>query len=135
MGMNRLPRLARVLVCSWVLGGEEVLDLPTGAGVADRALELARADNALPAWFWQQVHFAQSRVGLICVELCDILDWAQTADLIEFSHPAQRRARVKVRPATARQMLLEIGVSVEEAASWGRTLRAASGTAIKEFAA
>jgi hypothetical protein len=133
--MNRTHRLARLLVCSWALGGDEPLDLPTAHGVLDRALQLARALNALPSWFWDHVHFADSRVGLVCIELPDLLDWAQTAELTEAPSPASRRTRLKVGPALARRMLADLGVAATDAAAWGKVLRSATAQALTEFAA
>jgi hypothetical protein len=108
--------------------------LPTSHGILDRALELAKAKNALPEWFWSNLHFADSRVGLQCVELPEILDWAQTAELTEVPNPSYRRTRVKVNTATARRLLDDLGVSPDEAVAWGETLRAAAKDAVREFA-
>jgi hypothetical protein len=133
--MNRMHRLAKLLVCSWVLGGEEPQDLPTSHGILDRALQIANDQRVLPGWFWEQVHFADSRVGLQCVELPDILDWAQTAELTEVPNPTYRRTRVKVSPAVAKRMLDDLAISVEDAAAWGKSLRMAANQALSEFAA
>jgi hypothetical protein len=133
--MNWMHRLAKLLVCSWTVGGEGPPDLPTSHGILDRALEIARERQVLPAWFWEQVHFADSHVGLQCVELPDILDWAQTAGLTEVPNPSYRRTRVKISPTVARWMLDDLGVSVEEASAWGKSLRAAAKQAVTEFAA
>jgi hypothetical protein len=133
--MNRMHRLAKVLVCSWILGGEDSQELPTSHGILDRALEIAKIQKALPSWFWDQVHFADSRVGLQCVELPDILDWAQTAELTEVPNPTYRRTRVKVSKAVARQMLDDLGLTPDDAAGWGRGLSEAAPPAVNEFAA
>jgi hypothetical protein len=133
--MNRMHRLAKLLVCSWALGGDDTQDLPTSQGILDRTLQLAKNENVLPGWFWEQVHFADSRVGLQCVELPDILDWAQTAELTEVPNPSYRRTRVKVSPAVAKRMLADLDVSVEDAVGWGKSLRAAAAQAVTEFAA
>jgi hypothetical protein len=132
--MNRMHRLAKLLVCSWTLGGEE-LDLPLAHGILDRALQIARDRHAFPPWFWEQVHFADARIGLQCVELSAILDWAQTAELTEVPSPAYPRARVKISPAVARRMLADLDVAATDAVAWGRSLRAAAIQASGEFAA
>lgn len=132
--MNRMPQLAKLLVCSWVLGGNDSQDLPTSHGVLDRALQLAREQGALPEWFWQQMHFAESRVGYQCVELPELLEWAQTAELTEVPNPTYRRTRIKVTPGVARRMLADLDVAAAEAAAWGEALRAAASQAVAEFA-
>src|SRR5438874_10759735 len=99
--MNRLHRLAKLLVCCWALGGDEK-ELPTSNGILDRALQLLKETPSLPDWFWEPLHFADSRVGLQCVELPDILDWAQTAELTEVPNPSYQRTRIKVNQVVAR---------------------------------
>ena len=133
--MNRMHRLAKLLVCSSALGGDELQDLPTSHGILDRTLELARDRQVLPAWFWDQLHFADSRVGLQCVELPDILDWAQTAELTEVPNPSYQRTRVKLSAAVAKRMLADLDIPVPEAVVWGKSLRAAAAQALMEFAA
>jgi hypothetical protein len=130
-----MHQLAKVLVCSWVLGGDDPQELPTSHGILDRALEIAKIRRALPSWFWEQVHFADSRVGLQCVELPDILDWAQTAELTEVPNPTYRRTRIKVSAEVARRMLEDLGLTPVEAAVWGKALREAATQAASEFAA
>jgi len=132
--MNRLHELAELLICSWTLGGDEGGELPTSHGILDRTLELAKEKNALPEWFWSAIHFADSRVGLQCVELPDILDRAQTAELTEVPNPTYRRTRVKITQSLARRLLTDLGISHEVAAKWGKELRQAADEAIVEFA-
>ncbi len=133
--MNRLHKLAELLVCSWALGGDDANDLPTSHGILDRALQLARERHALPGWFWEHVHFADSRVGLQCAELPDILDWAQTAELTEVPNPSYQRTRVKVSQAVARRILSDLGITQADAAVWGKALRTAAQQAVSEYAA
>jgi hypothetical protein len=133
--MNPMHRLAKVLVCSWALGGQDRQDLPTSHGILDRALELVRDQEVLPSWFWTQVHFADSRVGLQCIELPDILDWAQTAELTEVPNPSYQRTRIKINQTVARRMLADLDISEEDATDWGKSLRAAASQAVNEFSA
>lgn len=127
--------MAKVLMCSWLLGGDDPQELPTSHGILDRTLELAKNQKVLPPWFWEQVHFADSRVGLQCVELSDILDWAQTAELTEVPNPTHRRTRVKVSKAVAQRMLNDLGLTLDDARAWGQSLRLAAAQAVNEFAA
>jgi uncharacterized protein YjiS (DUF1127 family) len=132
--MNRLHQLAEVLICSWAVGGEEREDLPTSHGILDRTLELAKEKNSLPAWFWSAVHFAESRVGLQCVELPEILDRAQTAELTEVPNPTYQQTRVKISKSLARRLLSDLGISPDDAKKWGEELRQAAREATAEFA-
>ena len=131
--MNGLHRLARLLICSWTLGETEGQDLPTSHGILDRALQLAREEGIFPEWAWTELHFADSRVGLQCVELPDILDWAQTAELTEVPNPSYRRTRIKIDQVTARRLLANLRVSEEEARRWGKVLHEKATLAVREF--
>jgi hypothetical protein len=132
--MSRLYPLAKFLVCCWRLGGEENEPIPSFHGILDRALELARERQALPPWVWEGLHFSDTRVGLQCLELPGILDWAQTAELAAFVSPAFQALAVKIDAPTARRLLEDMGVSAEEAAGWGRALREAARQATAELA-
>ena len=131
--MSELHSLAKLLVCSWTLGETERQDLPTSHGILDRALKLVREEGSFPEWVWRELHFADSRVGLQCVELSDILDWAQTAELTEVPNPSYRRTRIKIDQLTARRLLATLRVSEDEARRWGRTLREKARQAVAEF--
>jgi hypothetical protein len=132
--MNQAHRLAKVLLGSWTLGGDGPSPLPTAYGLFDRVLQIARERNALPGWFWAEVHFAESRVGLRCVELPEILNWAQSAELTDAPGLPHRTMGVKISPAVARRMLADLQVTPEEAARWGQVLREAARLAAQEFA-
>jgi hypothetical protein len=131
--MSELHSLAKLLVCSWTLGETERQDLPTSHGILDRALQLVRDEGSFPEWVWRELHFADSRVGLQCVELPDILDWAQTAELTEVRNPSYRGTRIKIDQRTARRLLASLRVSEDEASRWGRTLREKARQAAREF--
>jgi hypothetical protein len=133
--MSELHRLAKLLVCSWTLGETERQDLPTSHGILDRALQLVRDEGSFPEWVWKELHFADSRVGLQCVELPDILDWAQTAELTEVPNPSYRRTRIKIDQGTARRLLSSLNISEDEARRWGETLRQKARQAVEEFEA
>jgi hypothetical protein len=133
--MSELHRLAKLLVCSWTLGETERQDLPTSHGILDRALQLVREEGGFPEWAWKELHFADSRVGLQCVELPDILDWAQTAELTEVPNPSYRRTRIKIDQGTARRLLSSLNIAEDEARRWGETLRQKARQAVEEFEA
>jgi len=120
--MNQLHRIAQLLVSSWCLGAEEK-SLMTSNGVLDRALKLAYDRKALPDWATKEIHFADSRIGLQCVELPAILDWAQAAELTSAPNPSYRFAELKVSARVARMLLQKLEVSEEDAKALGRMLK------------
>jgi hypothetical protein len=133
--MNRLHELAKLLVCCWILGDKDPQPLPTSHGILDRALQLVKDQAILPAWVWDELHFADSRVGLQCVELPEILDWAQTAELTQVPNPSYQTTTVKINAAIARRLLGGLNVAPELAAAWGKALREAARQAVEEFSA
>ena len=76
-----------LLIASWILGegGDRI---PASHGILDRALKIAVEREAFPDWFREELHFVDSRVGLQCVELPELLDWAQTALLTTAPNPS-----------------------------------------------
>jgi hypothetical protein len=71
---RRIYDVAELVVASWRLanGGER---MPTSHGVLDRALkDLVEAEADLPTWVLDSLTFADTRVGLRCLELPEILD-------------------------------------------------------------
>jgi hypothetical protein len=120
--MNQLHKVAQLLVSSWSLGagGQRV---PTSNGVLDRALKSAYDSGALPAWVREEIHFANSRIGLQCVELPAILDWAQAAELTSAPNPSYRFAELKVSPRVARVLLRKLKVSEKDAGALGKLLK------------
>jgi len=126
--MNQLHKVAQLLVSSWSLATEATqlptpTQLPTSNGVLDRALKAAYDSGALPAWAREEIHFADSRIGLQCVELPAILDWAQAAELTSAPNPSYRFAELKVSSQVARKLLRKLKVSEEDARALGNLLK------------
>lgn len=121
--MNQLHKVAQFLISSWSLGAEGQREIPTSNGVLDRALKSAYDSGALPAWVRDEIHFTDSRIGLQCVELPAILDWAQAAELTSAPNPSYRFAELKVSPRVARALLRKLKVSEQDATALGRVLK------------
>ena len=80
-------------------------------------------NEACPAWVRGQLHFVDSRIGLRCVELPDLLGWAQRAQLTSAPNPSYQSTQVQVSDKVARQILRDLNVTEEEAIKWGELLR------------
>jgi hypothetical protein len=124
--MNRDYDIAQLLVSCWALSdpGHE-RKLPTSNAILDRALQIAVARRLFPDWVRDSLNFVDSRMGLQCVELPLVLDWAQRARLTNAPNPSYQFTEVNVSEFVARQLLRRLGVSSEDAASWGTGLRQA----------
>ena len=126
--MNNIDDLARLLISCWCLSTENTEypeAIPTSHGLLDRALSNAIRDGAFQGWN-QRFNFADSRIGLQCVELPDILDWAQKAQLTDNPNPSYQTVRVLVSQRVASRLLRKLGVTdLDEAREWGSTLRRA----------
>lgn len=120
--MPHLLETTEFLVSCWILsGGDE--RIPTSQGILDRALEAAVKNESCPSWVRDQLHFVDSRIGLQCVELPALLDWAQRAQLTSAPNPSYNSTQVQVSHRVARQILRDLNVTEGEAENWGKLLR------------
>lgn len=124
MGLHDVMEL---LVASWLLSAdnpndEEARILPTSHGILDHAMQEALAEGAFPRWK-EAVRFVDSRVGLRCVELPEILTLAQRSELTTAPNPSYHTTRVKLSASAARQLLRRLEVEPEQARTWGEQLR------------
>ncbi len=120
--MRHLLDTTELLIASWILGGDTD-QIPTSRGILDRALQVAVKDKTCPSWVRDQLHFVDSRIGLQCVELPALLDWAQRAQLTSTPNPSYRSTQVQISGKAARRMLLDLNITEEEATEWGKLLR------------
>ena len=81
------------------------------------------ADEKCPTWLREQLHFVDSRIGLRCVELPAILEWAQRAQFASAPNPSYQSTQVQVSKNAALKLLSDIDVTEEEAVQWGKLLR------------
>ena len=125
LDMNHLLDTTELLVASWILGGDGDR-IPTSHGILDRALKEAIDGGAFPNWLRDQVHFADSRIGLQCVELPAVLDWAQRAQLTTAPNPSYQSTQVQISKSAALELLMDLNVTREQAAGWGEALREAA---------
>ena len=118
--MNRAYDVAQLLVSSWQVAGND--RLPTSQGLLDKALKAAVDQGTLPEWAVRELHFADSRTGLRCIELPTILELAQNGELTSAPNPSYTFADLKVSDRVARVFLRQLGVSLEMAQNLGRLL-------------
>jgi hypothetical protein len=118
-----------VLIISWILGGESDRDrIPTSHGILDRALQAAVDHGAFPPWIREELTFVDSRIGLQCVELPSLLNWAQRAQLTTAPNPTYHSTQVQISRDAALKILSELDLAKEDATKWGTILRQAVDT-------
>ena len=120
--MPHLLDTTEFLVSCWILSGDDE-PIPTSQGILDRALQRAVENESCPSWVRNQLHFVDSRIGLQCVELPALLDWAQRAQLTTAPNPSYQSTQVQVSRRVARRMLRDLNVTEGEAENWGTLLR------------
>ena len=120
--MRHLLDTTELLIASWILG-DGGPRIPTSHGILDRALKKAVEHERCPPWVRDQLHFVDSRIGLQCVELPALLDWAQRAQLTSAPNPSYQSTQVQISSEAARQMLLDLDVTEEAAVGWGKFLQ------------
>jgi hypothetical protein len=131
--MNENYRLAEFIVAIWRLANGAGKRMPTSHGILDRALaELVKAETGVPAWVKDNLTFADTRVGLRCLELPGILDCAQESFLTSEPNPTYAATAIKVDDIICRRMLRDIGVKDEDATRWGARLKKTAEDAIAE---
>lgn len=125
--MRHILDTTELLVASWILAGDDDRDdrIPTSHGILDRALKTALEQEAFPPWVRDQLHFVDSRVGLQCVELPELLDWAQRAQITTAPNPSYQSAQVQISGKAARRILSDLEVTEDDAIKWGKLLREA----------
>ena len=118
-----------VVISSWILCGDGDHDrIPTSHGILDRALQAALDHGAFPSWVRDELNFVDSRIGLQCVELPSLLNWAQRAQLTTAPKPTYHSTQVQISRDAALRILSELDVSAEDATKWGAILRKAVDT-------
>ena len=120
--MQHLLDATELIIASWILGGGDDR-IPTSHGILDRALKTAVDHRSCPPRIRTQLHFVDSRIGLRCVELPALLDWAQRAQLTTAPNPSYQSTQVQISRKAARRMLKSLGVTEQDAAQWGAHLR------------
>jgi len=131
--MRENRRLAELIVAAWRLANGPDARMPTSHGILDRALqELVREENGIPTWVKDNLTFADTRVGLRCLELPSILDCAQESFLTSEPNPTYAKTAIKVDELISRRMLRDLKISEGDARRWGERLRRVTGEIIEE---
>lgn len=120
--MNDIHRLAQLIAACWRVSGESSR-IPTSHGLLDRALKATAESGAFPEWARGKLHFVDSRIGLQCVEIPDVLEWAQRSQLTSAPNPSYETTEVQISDRVAKHLLGQLGIRQEDAKSWGTTLR------------
>lgn len=133
-GPETIAALGDLIITSWALSskGSDDMRIPTSHHLLDRALKSAVSNQAYPAWFKDALHFVETRVGLQCVEVPDILDWTQHVQLTSVSNPSYRTATVKLSQWNALRTARDRGYDPEQVKAWGSLLRLELAKALKE---
>lgn len=122
VNMAHLLDTTEFLISCWILSGDDDR-IPTSHGILDRALKAAVENESCPPWVRDQLHFVDSRIGLQCIELPALLDWAQRAQLTSAPNPSYQSTQVQISDRVARQMLRDLDVTEGAAKNWGELLR------------
>jgi hypothetical protein len=119
---RRIYDVAELVVASWKLanGGER---MPTSHGILDRALNELVTDPELPKWVGNSLTFADTRVGLRCLELPEILDSAQENGLTSEPNPTYVTTAIKIDDLICRRMLRDLEISEDAARRWGARIK------------
>ena len=131
--MRENRRLAEFIVAAWRLANGPDDRMPTSHGILDRALEdLVREEAGIPAWVKENLTFADTRVGLRCLELPSILDCAQESFLTSEPNPTYASTAIKVDDLISRRMLRDLKIEQDDAVRWGKRLRKVTGDMVAE---
>jgi hypothetical protein len=122
--MNENYRLAELIVAAWRLANGPEVRMPTSHGILDRALaDLLREEKTIPGWVKDNLTFADTRVGMRCLELPTILDCAQESFLTSEPNPTYAATAIKVDDLICQRMLRDLKIGTEDAVRWGKRLR------------
>lgn len=119
--------IAELMAASWILSDNDPR-IPTSHGILDRGLRDAIAGGAFPTWAKTRLHFVDSHVGLQCVELPAILDWAQRSQL---ATACSSYLTIQVSRQAVRVLLRDLGVDETQTVEWGHRLRVAIADSIE----
>ncbi len=122
--MNDIHRLAQLIVSCWRMSGP-IARIPTSNGLLDRAMKAVWDSGGFPEWAHERLHFADSRIGLQCVELPSILEWAQRSQLTSAPNPSYETTDVQISDRVAQRLLNELQITVAQGKELGISLRAA----------
>ncbi len=121
--INRVKLMELLVICLYFAqsyGKESRIRVNINA--LDIALKSARRRGAFPPWGKKNLHFANGRSGIICIELEELLRIAYDCGCIEYDQTCCF-ARVIISQKVALQFLKEIGIGKKKARKWGRFIR------------
>lgn len=127
--MNELLRLTQLLYSCWIISGDAEdgkETIPTGGSVREYALQSAVKNGVFPDWARNKLHFVSGDAGLTCLELPLIERIATEIKLTSDPNPSYTRTNIVVGKPLARRCLARLGISEEQAKTWGKALRDAA---------
>lgn len=130
--MKELLRLTQLIYSCWIIADEKEGSrgsIPTGGGILGYALRDAVNQGAFPDWARKQLHFVNGETGLACLELPFIEKLATEIKLTSDPNPSYTRTNIAVGRPVALRCLSKLDIPQDKAASWGRILHAAAGSA------
>ena len=107
--------------------------IPIGPGVFDTALYKLKEQGSLPKLVRDHLHFVETAGGRTCLEVVDIQKLATEGKMLSVSNPSYIRGEVKGSKNTARYFLAKLGISEDEARSFGQAFRQALDSAEREL--
>jgi hypothetical protein len=122
---------AEIIVAAWRLANPTV-KIPTSHGILDIALRAMVEEEGVPKWFTDHLTFADTRIGIRCLELPAILDCAQESCLTSEPNPTYVTTAVKVDEVVCRRILRDFGIAEADARRWGQALRSAADEVVSE---
>ncbi|MBF0306868.1 MAG: hypothetical protein HQL41_14585 [Alphaproteobacteria bacterium] len=126
--MREYYEFAEFLVAAWCLSpADGCARMPTSHGILDHALKEIVALPEFPRRFADVLTFADTSVGMRCLELPSILDSAQESQLTSEPNPTYETTAIKVNQQVCRRNLRDLGISPEEAIEIGTRLKHAVG--------
>lgn len=120
--MNSINKVSQFIISCWRISGDDTR-IPTSHHLLDRALKKIHDLNILPDWVKKSLHFTDSRIGLQCVELPSILEWAQRSQLTTAPNPSNESTEVQISKVLATHFLNNLDISCDTAKKCGEQLR------------
>lgn len=119
--MRELYDVAEWLASAWFLANPQKR-MPTSHGVLDKALFVLRSEGKLPEQIANKLTFAETRVGMRCLELPDILYCAQDANFTSEPNFKYLTTEVRLDDISAKRTVMDLGLKVEDVSAAGKRL-------------
>ena len=132
--MDRLNDVATLLVASCAAASDDNL-LPADTEILSTALRLMRDEGVFPDWFRKELHFSDTGLGTVCIELPTLLRRAQDLELTSVPNPSYTKVKLEITRHGAPYLLGLLGedeIDFAKAKEWGKKFRAAVAEALSK---